>query len=171
MSATTTTATDTRHPFERRGLGPAPYRLVGAETKLFRIPGVEGSTKPGASCDYCATAITQVYWVKAADGRRFKVGCECIRKAADKGLISGVKQAESARRRKLAEAKSAAVKAELDALLVDAAGALAAMPHPKGWAGRTLLDWVQWMAANAGATGRATALRTARAAMGAEVRS
>lgn len=67
------------HPFEAAGMGQAPFRFVGYERKAHvDYPGA--TPRPGSSCDYCGTAIMDVFMVRSADGREFKVGCDCIRK-------------------------------------------------------------------------------------------
>ena len=67
-----------KHKFELAGLGLAPFRFIGANEKRITYP--DGSSKAGSSCDYCATGIALECWVESADGKRFKVGCNCIEK-------------------------------------------------------------------------------------------
>jgi hypothetical protein len=66
------------HPFERAGLGKAPFRYLSSYRDNLTC------------CDYCGTAIVNVFIVGSADGQRFKVGCECIRKVDDGGLAGDV---------------------------------------------------------------------------------
>lgn len=70
------------HPFERAGLGKAPFRLA------YLAIG-------GSCCDYCGTGIVRQFWVQGADGSTFKVGCECVRKTgeADDALVRDVDDA------------------------------------------------------------------------------
>ena len=84
---------DQIHTFERAGLGLAPYRHLGVTDNLFVIPGHPEATKPGSSCDFCGTSIRAEHWLLSADGRKFKVGCNCIEKSGDKGLLSLAKLA------------------------------------------------------------------------------
>lgn len=147
------------HPFEKAGLGKAPFRLVGCEERSVPA-GLNGETRAGSSCDYCSTAIRDCYLIESADGKRFKVGCDCVRKLgrADNRLVTAVANAKKA-----ANAKKNAAKKAIEATRINAAFArltddtlratLAAKPHPQ-FADATLLAWVEWMGANAGHAGR-----------------
>jgi hypothetical protein len=157
-------ATEYSHPFERAGLGAAPYRLVGIREALFVAhPGAPA--KPGASCDYCGTAIVDVFMLRAADGREFKVGCDCVEKASRKGdrILTDVQKAVREVRRERAAAKAdEKIAAAVAALIFDDAtrARVEAQPHPRGFVDRetgrplTLLDWAAWMFTNAGRAGR-----------------
>lgn len=94
------------HQFERAGLGSRPFRVLRTERKVFSIPGVEGSSRPGSSCDYCGTAITNVWWVcgSAATDREFKVGCDCVYKVDPKlyAELQAFRRAERAELRAMA---------------------------------------------------------------------
>lgn len=167
------------HPFERAGLGKAPFRYAGlaaqdlcyGEAILNRAEyektGVSVTTKPGGSCAYCGTYIVNMYNVRSADGRVFHVGSDCVEKAGDPKLVGAVKAAA----RKIAKAKRSAtasrVTIELATLIVDdeVRSKLAALPHPK-LAGYTLLDWTEWMVKRSGAAGRAKTLKAIKAALG-----
>jgi hypothetical protein len=83
-------ATATVHPFSV--FGPGPYRLVGYETEDDRAliqkyrenAGLTFTTNLcGGSCELCGTAIWNVYIFEAANGRRFRVGCDCAEKAGE----------------------------------------------------------------------------------------
>lgn len=148
------------HKFEIRGLGKAPFRFVGqTESKFVPAPGVPA--RPGASCDYCGTAIMECFWIRSSDGKESKVGCDCIRKYGDAGLkkVALGKKAED--RRTKAREKTARDFRELRALLPqilasDAAQVLKSEPHPQQWRaekGETLWDSLNWFARNAGAKG------------------
>ncbi len=160
------------HPFERAGLGKAPFRFVSCEDKVY-VPYHGGPALPGGSCDYCSHEIIGCYWIASADGKRFKVGCDCVEKLdrADNRLVSEVKKAKLARSRKMAaarkEAKLDKERAEI-ASSVDRYGdveaTLAAQPHPS-IPERTMADYVIWMSANAGHAGK---LKAARIVNGAE---
>ena len=141
------------HRFEVAGLGKAPFQFTGLVTEnVFCPPG--GTPKPGGSCDFCSTGIKFEFWVRSADGKEFKVGCDCIHKTGDRGLIQQISAAE----RKLRDLKNAAAKARKVARLaerVEAAkaalpnvrGKLSEQPHPSKYfaeQGRTLLDYVNW---------------------------
>lgn len=141
------------HRFEHAGLGKAPFRFTGTVTeKVFCVPGE--MPKAGSSCDYCGTGIRYEFWVESADAKVFKVGCDCIHKTEDRGLIKQISVAE----RKLRDAKNKAAKDRKTAKLASRVekaketlssvrGTLASKPHPSQYfadQGRTLLDYVQW---------------------------
>lgn len=152
--------TNTIHKFEAAGLGKAPFKFVGAETKTYQAcPGAP--IQPGGSCDYCGTAITIHCHVVSADGKRFKVGSDCIAKVGDAGLKRAVDQV-----------KKAAKKAREQARIAEGAGMLwdpelreklEAQPHPNGFKGKTLLDWANWMLDHAGTRGKLQVARTIEA--------
>lgn len=154
------------HKFEAAGLGKAPFRYVGMEVKLHVIPGV--CVKAGSSCDYCMTAIANCFWIKSADGRRFKVGCDCIRKLGDGDpqLVKAVDAAEKKRLKEEKLRKEAEKRKELKGLIETRASELSAFPHPNQFIaerGLTLLDWCRWMEERAGMKGVLEALKRVKA--------
>lgn len=74
------------HCFEKANLGTYPFRCVGVTYQTFRA-APDAPLQPGACCDYCGTGIMYVYAVVGADGRKFKVGSDCIARTGDAGLI------------------------------------------------------------------------------------
>lgn len=90
------------HVWEGAGLGKAPYRFLGLEVSKFQAcPGAP--VKAGSSCDYCPASIMNCFWFESADGKPFKVGCECFYKAnADRSLRAKVDAAVRAHDRKVA---------------------------------------------------------------------
>jgi hypothetical protein len=81
------------HRFERAGLGPAPFRFVDVFKVVYQAcPGAP--IQPGGCCDYCGTAIFYQYVIRAADGKKFKVGSECVYHTDDEPLIKEVKKAK-----------------------------------------------------------------------------
>jgi hypothetical protein len=95
------------HPFARFGAGP--YSFVSLETSEDREEknaaaeraGLPFTTNMcGGSCDLCGTAIWNVYTFATAEGRKFKVGCECAEKAGER---EQVREAKKARKREQAE--------------------------------------------------------------------
>ncbi len=83
------------HPFEAAGLGKAPFKFVGHyESKHQACPGAP--IKAGSCCDYCPASIVQVFMVRSADGKEFKVGSDCIMKVDDRELVAAVKVVEAA---------------------------------------------------------------------------
>lgn len=158
-----------KHAFETAGLGLAPFHFVGASENVITYP--DGSQKAGGSCDYCGTGIRTECWVKSADGKQFKVGCNCIEKVGDKGLLKAYKTSPEyrAKQRALAAEKARIVFEELKALIDGAKDRLAAMPHPMGFSNRetgqplTALDYATWMLNHCGASGRKDVLKHLKA--------
>lgn len=79
------------HRFEESGLGKAPFRVIGFEYRVGPIRMPNGSEigapgQPMGTCDYCRTGIANCFLIQSADGKRFIVGSECVRKTDDKGL-------------------------------------------------------------------------------------
>jgi hypothetical protein len=66
------------HPFEKAGLGYAPFRCVGCRENWFEMPGF--GRKPGGSCNYCGTGILYEYVIKDKNDKTFVVGCDCVEK-------------------------------------------------------------------------------------------
>ena len=149
---TDTAANIGKHVFESAGLGAAPFRLMGCEEKHFQAHP-DAPKQAGGSCDYCGHAIVLFCHIKSADGRRFKVGSDCVAKAGDAGLMRAYKTSPS--RRKLNKAKAIAkdqsIKDQWAALVSDAAN-LAKMDA----AG------LVWVWARCGAAGRARYLKAAQ---------
>ena len=106
-----------KHAFELAGLGKAPFRFVAFREHKITYP--DGSVKPGGSCDYCATGIILQFQCQSSDGKLFKVGCDCIRKVGDAGLLRAYKSSPEFRKhqKEIRDAKAASVKQELTALV------------------------------------------------------
>ena len=164
-----TTATETTiHPFEKAGLGKAPFRYIGAIDQPTNrdgmvicgtYKGVQVETKAGGTCDYCGMAIINMYKVRSADGHTFRVGCDCLKKVDiinPSTLKADVKKAKDAK----ADQRIASAKAMLATESVRAS--LASKPHPALWAqskGLTMLDQVEWLLAHAGRSGKTDAAK------------
>lgn len=146
------------HRFERAGLGKAPFRFTGSVTEKTFQACHGAPVQNGSTCDFCGTCIRYEFWVESSDKKTFKVGCDCIHKTEDAGLLRQISVAE----RKLRDAKNAAAKERKKARLaarVKAAseklnrvrGTLANRPHPNEYyagQGRTMLDYVNWCLLN-----------------------
>lgn len=85
-----TTAETISHPFAV--FGPAPYHFVSLETtedrelanSARRANGLSYTTNMcGGTCDLCGTSIWNVFTFEAANGERFRVGCDCADKAGE----------------------------------------------------------------------------------------
>lgn len=183
----TTEATATVHPFEHVGLGKAPFRYVGVEYQdrcygqvilnraEYEQTGIALTTQPGGTCAFCGTFILNMYNVTSADGQRFHVGSDCAEKIAPHDPKLGAKIAAAAKKAVSAQAvaRTKRTLAGVEAALVDETTReqLAALPHPTAWraeAGDTLLDWAEWMLANAGAAGKTKVARAIRLATAAK---
>lgn len=155
-----------KHAFEVAGLGFAPFRFVGASENVITYP--DGTQQAGGTCDYCGTGIRTECHCVSRDGQRFKVGCNCISKVGDVGLLKAYKQSPEyrAHQRTLAAKRAAVVTAALQKLIDENATALAARPHPYGYNDRktgaalTALDYWRWQFDHCGASGRASCLKT-----------
>lgn len=148
------------HCFEAAGLGKAPFRYTGVEYQdvsygqrvIGTVGGATVTTKPGGTCAFCGTYIVNMFGVESADGNRFHVGCECIRKTDDAGLIrkldEDVRRMERAKRLAKKLAKQAATEAYCVDILATRLPALHALPHPtpaRAAQGETLAMWARWM--------------------------
>jgi hypothetical protein len=167
------------HPFELAGLGKAPFRFDGIEdtsigagpdgmvrTTIHEGPlaGLDMHTKPGGSCDFCGHYIVTFCWVRSVDGKRFKVGTDCIAKldktvVDPKCLVVKVKRAAAKLRtsKRNAATDRRIAKAIETACRADIATKLFSAPHPNEWRaekGDSLADWCQWMLLNSGRAGK-----------------
>jgi hypothetical protein len=108
------------HVFERAGLGTAPFRVIGYR-ELTHSDGPGCPVRPGGSCDYCGTGIMYACVIQGSDGRTFKVGCDCVAKTGDAGLLKAYKTTPGyrAHQKALRDAKDVATRAELARLLAD----------------------------------------------------
>lgn len=166
------------HPFERAGLGKAPFRYVGMAAQdlcygqailnraEYEQTGVSVTTKPGGTCAYCGTYIVSMFNIRSGDGRVFHVGSDCVEKTGDAKLAAAVKLEKRAADKAKREARATMVKDQLTAMLADdSARAKLAQSYHEDYPSRTLLDWADWMLAHAGATGRSKTLKAVKAAL------
>lgn len=147
------------HKFEAAGLGKAPFRFIGMSENMWS-PASGVPAKPGGCCRYCFQGIRYEFWVESADGHRFSVGCDCIRKVESKGskLLTDAerkfRREKREREHRAFMARIESVRAALDAdptLLTD-------RPHPK-IEGKTLRDYAEWLLRHAGDAGRIRACK------------
>lgn len=111
---------DELHPFERSGLGRAPFKCVGmAEVPSPSLAAANPAAYNAAlrmlprgygcgSCAYCGMGLRYNYLIHSADGQTFAVGSECVFKTDDKRLGAEAKRIENAKRREESAAKRAA---------------------------------------------------------------
>ena len=85
------------HPFERAGLGRAPFTCIGVDEIWFEMPGF--GRKPGGSCAYCGTGILNAFKIRSADGACFVVGCDCVEKTGPVAEFRAVRLAAAADKR------------------------------------------------------------------------
>lgn len=148
----------TIHAFEQAGLGLAPFRFIGmieqeespydaGTVKAGIIGGCEIHTQPGGTCDFCGTFIIDMFKIRSADDKTFKVGSDCLLKTGDAGLIKLVPELK----KKAAKARKEAREAELIRRAKEAFQSRPSLfrdePHPNAyWAkeGKTKRDYMQW---------------------------
>ena len=160
------------HAFEKAGLGKAPFRYIGAEERRGPIKtvvnGVETTVgAPGqamGSCDFCGQGIAICCRIDSADGKRFTVGIDCVRRTGDAGLkAASDKKIRAIKKKARLENQAKRIAAAKEAikgpvLMV----ALERRPHPQAhiWKRRkSLLNFVEWMFENAGRAGQMRAVK------------
>lgn len=162
------TSATVEHPFSH--LGQAPYRFLGLETMedrearnqdLCNAGEVYTTNMCGGSCDHCGHEIWNVCCFISADGKRFKVGCDCAEKALDgtarKAVVTAAKKHQSKVRRNRAVRNYLADKATVESLLPSLA--LVASPNRPT---ETAADWARWMLQHAGHAGMAKCRKVAQ---------
>lgn len=162
------------HPWEKAGLGTAPFRYTGYERITYQACR-DAPIQPGSTCDYCGTAISSVYWIRSNDGRTFKVGSTCVGKTNARGSRVFTEVQKAARKAKRQEATERAKerRADLVAYLLTIEGrrALRALSHPQTWRaenGETLLNSVVWTLRHAGQAGTLKTIRMVNRVTGAK---
>ena len=106
------------HPFEKAGLGKAPFTCTHVTENVYALPG--GYSKAGGCCDYCGNGIRYEFWVKGsvAGAKQFKVGCDCVGKTGwgvegfEKVRADHTRARRQAGAQKRREARKAQVEAE-----------------------------------------------------------
>jgi hypothetical protein len=157
------------HVFERAGLGKAPFACVGMGEKTYCA--CQGApVQPAGTCDYCGNCIRYVFQIRSADGKLFGVGCDCVNKTQDAGLIRAYKNRPEYRKlqREKRAAKAAADLIELDTLLRERAADLERFPATSDKS-PNLYQHVVWWRNHAGASGRASVLRFAKRVLRGEI--
>jgi len=133
------------HKFERIVGLVAPFSLLGYEGKSSFNPLVKGSG--GTSCDYCGTYIINVYWIQDANGKKFKVGSECVRHLGDTKLVTIVEGEKKKQERIKREIKKQAKREAQNKEFEDALIILANYPHPHPYFAsqkKTLADYYRF---------------------------
>lgn len=169
------------HPWERAGLGLAPFRWTGVtiesggEGKYRQVVnGVEFTSgapgQPMGTCAYCLQGIKECHHIVSSDGRKFTVGCDCVKRVEDEGsrVLSLVERAHRELNRKTKQKRDAVKIAEGLAWFETVKEAAASKPHPNktmASRGRTLADYFVWMQDRAGTTGKLEAIKTVKKAL------
>lgn len=149
------------HRFERAGLGIAPFRCIGMVEKVYQA--CHGAPiQPGGACDYCGNGIRYCFIIRDARGETFMVGSECVNKTHDKALVNRVAaEVRTAKREKSHAKDDARIAAAIETLeSEDVARALRNRPHPTVFmanSGHTLLDFVLYVLAHGGRSGKVRA--------------
>lgn len=152
------------HPFEKAGLGKAPFRYVGVVAQeishgqrvIGSVGGCAVTTKAGGTCAYCHKYILNMFNVESSDGKIFHVGCDCICKV-DAKLAPLVEKDAKKLKADREQARITAAKAALPEAHV-----LKSQPHPNPYHasnGKTLWHYVEWLFANGGKSGQLRAAR------------
>jgi len=158
------------HVFEKAGLGKAPFRCVGYERITYQAcPGAP--IQPGGCCDYCGTGIIDAFTIRGSDGAKFKVGCDCVMRTGDAGLIKAFKSHPEYRaaQKVKRQAKDEAVRAEVTALWADPAIVAKFEAHmvdldgANGKYQKSFADYMSRVWDMCGAAGRARFLKQAKA--------
>lgn len=95
------------HPFEKSGLGKAPFRCVDVVENWYSA--CAGHKQPGGSCAYCGTGIAYEYVIVGSDGSQFKVGSDCVMRTNAQAPVKNADEIAGFRRQraKLAREKKA----------------------------------------------------------------
>ncbi len=155
------------HVFEAAGLGKAPYRFTGVETKVGPIDMGNGVTcgapgQPMGCCQYCSTGILYCFWLESADGKKFYVGSDCILKSGDAGLKRLIEPIVKEHARKLAEDRDKRVIYQFEEYLKVNPWSSNTEPHPYPWyaqQGKTMGDYQQFVYEHSGRSGKAKMAR------------
>lgn len=129
------------HPFERSGLGKAPFRFVGMKEKVH----VAGDhVQAGGTCMHCGMGIRYCYWIESADGRQSYVGSTCIGKTGDARLVPLVESEERKRKRAQRDERARLARVATRKSLESIRERAAQLPHPNehmAARGLTLADY------------------------------
>ncbi len=174
MDISTPTTAHAIHPFEKCGLGLAPFRCVGSyESKYQAIPGDPNCPiQPGSSCDYCGNGIMNVFVIRSSDGKEFKVGCDCVARTTQgcaktllerdaRKVLDAVNKLKTAAANKRKDLVIAAAVAKLEAN----AGHLESLSVQVYGKQRNALEYLRWMFANGGRTGKLKAAKLLEATL------
>lgn len=172
------------HPFEKAGLGKAPFKYVGQVHQdisygmaNIQIQGPNGpiccQTKPGGTCDFCGTYIVDMFRIKSADDKTFIVGSDCLLKTwrdrepgttpieGEAKAARDIRESKTKKRHAAEDRRTAKAKADLEAHAAIQAD-WAKLPHPfkhRAEKGETFLDYVTFLFEHAGRSGKLDAAK------------
>lgn len=173
---------DKLHPFEKAGLGLAPFKFRFCETRVGPIHCADGITQIGSpgqpmgTCAYCGNGIALCMGIESSDGKRFIVGSDCVEKLyrpenqttteqaralARDPVYQAVKRAKADHNCKLRWAREAKRIAEGMEYLHTQADRLKATPHPTR-EGESMWDQLEWYMIHAGNKGKLDIIRRMR---------
>lgn len=152
------------HCFQAAGLGQAPFSWVG-----YTDYGLGASFDSNCHCcDYCSKPLRHVCEIMSADGDRFFVGTDCLKKTGDRGLLKAYKYSPQVRAQKRAAiaTKDAKTKEEWQVIMTDPAK-VAALSVPQVWkyngdGQEPWIDFARRAWGYCGVSGRARYLRQAK---------
>ena len=155
------------HPFEKAGLGVAPFRFSGMSEKVYvACPGAP--EQPAGTCDYCGMGIRYCCHIESADGKSFVVGSDCVRKTDrdallnasdyDKAIADHKAKVARERTNKCRAATQNRINAAWERIKSDpvVSAHFASHPHPvasMAEGGKTLRDYADYMRRYAGHSG------------------
>lgn len=163
----TANSKDGLHPFQRAGLGIAPFKYIGMTEKV--IKHADGTEQPSGTCDYCSNGIRYCYQIQSADGKVFQVGSDCVMKIYRLDneefrdpIIAKIGD-ERRRLERNARHQREAKKIEIGRKLFDDNRAyFETLPHPHEYyrsQGQTLADSIEWYFQRGGNSGRLSMIR------------
>lgn len=167
---------DKIHKFEAAGLGKAPFKFVFFQAIPSSALAEQNPTaynlqmsalrrsssgSAGGQCEFCGMPIMNCYLIKSADGNTFWVGCECVTKTGDAGLKAVVDKQKRLIANEARHAKEAQQIEELRVMLNDKGNQAKwdTTPHPRGFSGKTMMDYIDWMYHNSGNAGKIKLLK------------
>lgn len=156
------------HPFEKAGLGKAPFKFVGMETRVGPIKFIENGVEvqagapgqPMGTCEYCGMGIAVCCSIRSSDGKHFIVGSTCVEKTS-KELTRAMKPELKKHKKAVAQERVAKAKAVFE----NEAGVqveLAKSPHSNVYMkarGLTAKDEAEWLFKYGGMAGQTRAAR------------
>lgn len=151
--------------FERAGMGLAPFTLRGVEEKVYiACPGA--TPQAAGTCDFCGTGIRYVFHIESSDGKKWGVGCDCVRHTQDAGLIRRATSEQRLIDRRNRHAREDRKIEDLKNWFYARAEKAKSIPSPNARRaeefGETLFNCVEWYLSNAGRSGSIGILKIAK---------